>query len=338
MLRGAISGFGEVAARGHLPGWASAPDIQIVAVHDPVGARRHLALKLLKNVRVYDNLELMLEGERLDFIDVASPPVHHAPTIRTALQKGVHVLVEKPLCLDLATLAELRREAADARRVLMCVHNWKHAPVYRRAHQLIASGRIGEVSHLSFERLRTAPAGSSGQVEKWRLDPHQGGGILIDHGWHVFYLMHWLSGQRTPRHLKADLGRSQAGAVDTRAELSIECDRAETRIVLSWEADRRSTTAFVRGADGAIAIEGNHLVVQSGSAAESIAVADADDDSYHPSWFASVADQFRRAVLEGPDAVGAAENLVEATTALALITAARDSAGRRVSVATDGGQ
>lgn len=72
-LRGAISGFGAVAARAHLPGWLSRPGVSIVAIHDPVAARRHHAINLIKNVRVYDDLELMLDGEALDFLDIASP-------------------------------------------------------------------------------------------------------------------------------------------------------------------------------------------------------------------------------------------------------------------------
>ncbi len=100
MLRGAISGFGEVAARAHLAGWASCPDVAIVAVHDPIAARRHAAINLIKNIRVYDDLELMLEGEKLDFVDIASPPSYHATTAQMALASGAHVLIEKPLCLE----------------------------------------------------------------------------------------------------------------------------------------------------------------------------------------------------------------------------------------------
>ena len=80
ILRGAISGFGEVAAQAHLAGWRTRPEVSIVAIHDPVSERRHHAMRLIPNIRVYDDLELMLDGERLDFVDVASPPAYHAAT------------------------------------------------------------------------------------------------------------------------------------------------------------------------------------------------------------------------------------------------------------------
>src|SRR4029077_13009969 len=88
ILRGAISGFGEVAAQAHLAGWRTRPELNIVAIHDPVSERRHHAIRLIPNIRVYDDLELMLDGERLDFVDVASPPAYHAATARMALAAG----------------------------------------------------------------------------------------------------------------------------------------------------------------------------------------------------------------------------------------------------------
>src|SRR5438270_6634221 len=98
-LRGAISGFGEVAARAHLPGWLSRPGIKLVAIHDPAASRRHHAIGLIKGIRVYDDLELMLDAEALDFVDIASPPAFHASAARLVLQASVDAVVEKPLCL-----------------------------------------------------------------------------------------------------------------------------------------------------------------------------------------------------------------------------------------------
>jgi predicted dehydrogenase len=184
MLRGAISGFGEVAARAHLPGWRTRPGVALAAIHDPISERRHLAINLAANARIYDDLDLMLDGEALAFVDIASPPAFHAAAVRKALEAGAHVLVEKPLSLGAAEFDELAALAAKQSRVLMCVHNWKHAPAYRRAHEIIQSGTLGEVRHLSLSRLRNGPAGGGGSRvggEPWRLAASTGGGILIDH-------------------------------------------------------------------------------------------------------------------------------------------------------------
>src|SRR5216684_5301038 len=205
-IRGAISGFGEVAARAHLPGWRTRDNINISVVHDPVSERRHEAIRQIKSVRVYDDLGLMLDGEAVDFADIASPPALHADSIRAALNAGAHVLVEKPICLTLDDFRDLMRLAAEKRRVLMCVHNWKYAPPYAAARLAIAAGRLGNIRFMSIDRLRTEPAGAGGAGGKWRASAQSGGGILVDHGWHVFYLMRWLLGGVEPISISARLG------------------------------------------------------------------------------------------------------------------------------------
>lgn len=330
MLRGAISGFGEVAARAHLAGWATRADVRIVAIHDPLSARRHAAINLLKNIRVYDDLELMLDGEKLDFVDIASPPAYHSATAARALEAGAHVLIEKPLCLASEVLAELRQAAAQASRVLMCVHNWKHAPAYRRGYDLMASGRLGEVTHIALERLRTGPAGSGGTGaagERWRLDARMGGGILVDHGWHVFYLMQWLMGGRRPRAVSAELGILPGTNVDDFARIRVDFASGTADAHLSWRAAQRATTARLEGTRAVLEIDGNRLELRTPDGRrEDCSVVDSADDSYHPSWFAGMAADFVQAVRQGSGGPLMAENIAEAASAVALITAARESA------------
>jgi len=325
-LRGGISGFGAVAAQAHLPGWRTRPEIQIVAVHDPVPERRHQALRLIKNVRVYEDLDLMLAGERLDFLDVASPPALHAQAARSALEAGAHVIVEKPLCLDLAEFDALAKLAAANARVLMCVHNWKHSAAYRLAHEMVhVSRELVPLSYLALERARTEPAGAGASGAAWRLDPSLGGGILIDHGWHVFYLMRWLMGE-SPLEVSAFLGSRAGEAVDDIADVRVRFP--DDRIAychLSWRAPARRTAAVLFGERGILVSEGERarLTDHSGATRE-FPAADAPDDSYHAAWFAGMAGEFETAVTRS-DLGLVAVNLAEARTALALIIAARRS-------------
>ncbi len=333
-LRGAISGFGEVAAQAHLAGWRTRPDVSIVAVHDPVAERRHQAIRLIRNVRVYDDLELMLDGERLDFVDIASPPAFHAATARMALEAGVHVLVEKPLCLSLIDFDTLRAAAASRGRVLMCVHNWKHAAAYRLAHQVVSAGGLGELRYLALDRLRTAPAGvSAGTGGRWRMGAASGGGILVDHGWHVFYLMRWLMGGADPWTISAWLGAEpeQGGgtvdAVESVADLRVFFPGERLAAAhLSWNSPVRRTRTMIYGIEGALEIEGDRILLTSRSGAcEDMSVTGEVDDSYHSTWFAGMAADFERAMSEGAACQLAVENLAEARAALGLTLAARES-------------
>lgn len=327
-LRGAISGFGEVAARAHLPGWRTRENIGVGVVQDPISERRHEAIRLIKNVRVYDDLELMLDGESPDFVDIASPPAIHAESVRAALNARAHVIVEKPLCLTLSRFDELASLAAKQARVLMCVHNWKYAPAYAVARKTIEAGRLGEIRFISIDRLRIEPAGAGGSGAKWRASAASGGGILIDHGWHVFYLMQWLLGGDAPTAISAHLELPADGDAENLADLRLVFSSGcIARSHLSWRAPVRRTSAVIYGQRGFIEIEGDRVTLTDRKGmVEDLSVADVADDSYHSAWFGRVAAEFERAIAEGPDSRIARDNLTEARTALASIEAVRESA------------
>jgi predicted dehydrogenase len=323
-LRGAISGFGQVAELGHLQGWRRRPDVEIVAIHEPVAARRHAALRAIKNIRIYEDLDLLLAGEAPDFVDITSPPAYHAGAARSALEAGANVLVEKPLCLDSQDLEDLRSRAASARRLLFCVHNWKHSPVYRRAFEAVSAGALGELRYCALSRLRTQQAGGA----PWRIDPLiGGGGILIDHGWHVFYLMQWLMGGRAPSSVAARLTIFPPGVVDEVADITATFPGgAMGYIHLSWRAPARRTSALLYGSEGMLEIEDRTIRMTSRSGiVEDLPVIEEPDNSYHPTWFAGLAQEFEAAIEQGPNGAFARKNLSEAATALAMLNAAKAS-------------
>lgn len=327
MIRGAIAGFGQVAARAHLAGWLMRPAINVGVVFDPVAERRHEAFRLIRGVRVYDDFELMLDGEAPDFVDIASPPAMHVDLTRVALEAHVNVIVEKPLALSLGDFDDLARRANARGRVLMCVHNWKFAPPYAVARAEIAEGRIGNVHSMSIDRLRTEPAGGGGAGALWRKTAASGGGILIDHGWHVVYLMQWLLGGMTPRSVATRLGFPSGSDADDEAELEVGFDGCAATSHLSWRATERRTSARIVGERGRLEIEGDRvLLIDEEGKATDLSVADAPDDSYHAAWFAGVAAEFEAALAAGPASEGARLNRTEARNCIAVIEAARLSA------------
>jgi predicted dehydrogenase len=298
--------------------------VEIVAIHEPVAARRQAALRAIKNIRVYEDLDLMLTGEAPDFVDIASPPAYHPGAARAALEAGAHVLVEKPLCLNTRELSDLRALAASKARLLICVHNWKHSPVYRRAFEEVSAGRLGTPRYCALSRLRTQQAGGA----PWRIDPViGGGGILIDHGWHVFYLMQWLMGERAPLSVTARLGIFPPGLVDEVADLTITYPGGVLGYIhLSWRAPARRTSALIYGDEGLLQIEENAitLICRSG-ASEVLTIAEEHDNSYHPAWFAALAQEFERAIAQGPQGQIALCNERETAGALAMLEAAKAS-------------
>ena len=224
---------------------------------------------------------------------------------------------------------ELAAIAAEKKRVLMCVHNWKYAPAYATARIAIEAGRLGAIRFMSIDRMRglsrpvPVAAAASGAASA-----ASGGGILIDHGWHVFYLMQWLMGGETRRcRFRRDSNRQPASTSTTlpTCESGSRAERSPGHIFRGARRCAR-TSALIYGERASLEIEGERvLLTDRAGKVEDLSVADIPDDSYHAAWFGGVADEFERAVAEGTNSQIAKRNLDEARVALMLIDAARKS-------------
>ena len=329
-LRGAIVGLGAVALHGHLPGWLSRHDVDIVAVTDVETSRRADAAHALPRARWYDTAERMLADAPLDFVDICTPPTTHARLIERALDRGLHVLCEKPLVCSLAELSAVSARASAAGRVLHTVHNWHHAPIVRRTAELIREGAVGAVRRIVWQTLRTQPAVTApGGSPNWRIDPAMsGGGILTDHGWHVFYVLtrwigHW------PTAVSARLERRGATSlrVEDTATVRVTFPNATAEILLTWAASVRRNWAEVAGTDGTISLEDDTVVIRNGAGREHRFPCPPalSAGSHHPDWFHEVGAGFVGAVTgAAPDT----SNLDEASLCVALESLARESSGR----------
>ena len=100
-LRGAFIGFGNIAQFGHYPSYAKSTEAEIVAVMDPSAARQEAARKLNSAIHTYSMVDELFAKEKLDFVDICTPPSSHALLALKALAHGCHVLCEKPLTLKL---------------------------------------------------------------------------------------------------------------------------------------------------------------------------------------------------------------------------------------------
>lgn len=320
-LRGAILGFGRVAEAAHAPAWREAAGFSVAAVSDPDPARRAAAEAALPGARVYASAAELLRREKgLDFVDVAAPPFLHAELAGLALSAGLHVLCEKPLVLSRAEFEPLREEARRRRLALFCVHNWKHAPLFRRLKEVLDSGAIGRVRHVDLHVLRERPAAVAAPTGNWRTDKRlSGGGILVDHGWHQIYLLCWLLG-RSPLRASGLLRRPEPSAAEEEALCLLEFPEASATLYMTWRAARRGHRGAAYGERGSVELHDDRLVVTGADPApqtfefgEPLSAGSA-----HPTWFADALPLFADAVRDPKTGAGA-ENLAEAEACLRVI-------------------
>jgi len=283
VLRGAIIGFGAVAANGHWPAYAESRAAKIVAVVDRTEERRQAARESIPGVETFGTIEEL--GNGIDFVDICTPPALHGEPIRAALKRGWNVLCEKPLLLDSAELESVRTLALQSGRVVVPVHNWKYAPIIRKATDALRSGAIGDLRELQIETRRIEDCAAIDPAHpNWRRDPAiSGGGILMDHGWHAIYLArHWFG--EDPVGVEAKLHRA-ANGVEDEATLTLKFPKGRATIFLTWRAERRGNTMRLSGDAGEIAINDDTLKIADQTIRFDRALS---AGSHHADWFAEM--------------------------------------------------
>ena len=337
-LRGAIVGLGHVALNGHAPGWRRSGQFEIVAGVDPSAERRSLFENAAAPATAAPSLA-DLPGA-FDFVDICTPPALHFEGIKSALERGCHVLCEKPLVLSKAELRCVSELAAERDRAVVTVHNWRFAPLCRQISEIIARGALGMVRRCSWDVYRKAPSVTTA-LDNWRLDPNlSGGGILVDHGWHAFYLVLGWLGLR-PLTVQAALDNRQGGVsgIEDTARITVEFVPVSGRppvaeVTLTWAADKRDHRGVIEGNLGSLHIEDSSLLLRRSDGVRrvfSFPVA-LSGGSHHPEWFDDVVAEFA-AEIGDPGRRG--QNLAVARDCLRLIECSRASSLRRQPVPFD---
>lgn len=318
MLRGAIIGFGAVAANGHWPAYAGSREARIVAVVDRTEERRRAAREAIPAIETFADIAKLTAA--IDFADICTPPALHGEPIRAALTRGWNVLCEKPLLLDPDELQSVRQLARESGRAIVPVHNWKYAPIIRHATETLRSGAIGELRELQIDTRRIEDcAAIDPDHPNWRRDPAiSGGGILMDHGWHAIYLArHWFG--EDPIDVEAALHRA-ANGIEDEATLTLQFPNGRATIFLTWRADRRSNRMRLIGDAGQIAIDDDTVKVGEETLRFESALS---AGSHHAGWFAAMLPDVL-AAFRSPDKAQTA--FEEAAMCLSVIRRAYQSA------------
>ncbi|HBB33672.1 MAG TPA: oxidoreductase [Cyanobacteria bacterium UBA8803] len=136
------------------------PDADLVAVVDP-HSERLAALRERLNLKAdviwATAWEEVRTSTEIDAVVIATPAVTHYPLIQDALERGYHVLAEKPLTLKVAECLELCRLAQQQQRQLMVDHTYLFHPAVIRGKTVVQSGCLGELRYGYATRTNLGP-------------------------------------------------------------------------------------------------------------------------------------------------------------------------------------
>jgi predicted dehydrogenase/nucleoside-diphosphate-sugar epimerase len=133
---------------------------------------------------VFSSLDAMLEASCVDAVHVLAPPDQHFRLAKLALEAGLHVLLEKPMCTSLAEADELVRLSQAQRRHLAVGHNFLFSDAYQRLRDTVKSGALGPISRIGLDYLFEMPQIRLGPFDSWML--LQRGNLLLETGPHLF--------------------------------------------------------------------------------------------------------------------------------------------------------
>lgn len=211
-LHWGILGASDFALRRMLPAFAAASGTELIALATASAEKAAPFQAVLPQIRHHATYEALLADPKVEAVYIPLPNHLHAPWAVKALHAGKHVLVEKPLALDLAggqaIAAAARQTGRFAAEAFMILHH----PQWARARDWLAEGAIGQLRHIdiAFSFNNPDPANI-------RNRPETGGGVLYDIGVYAFGAARFL-GQAEPLDLRVQLQRENG--VDVQAEVS----------------------------------------------------------------------------------------------------------------------
>lgn len=192
-LRVAVIGGGAVIAATHLEAIAALPEARLVGLSD-LSAERAAPRAAEAGVPFYADYRAMLAELRPDLAVICTPHPSHPAIAHDCFAAGAHVLVEKPIAVDVAAADSMIAAAEAARRTLAVSFQQRFRPEVLYARQLIERGELGALLRvLCVEPWFRSAAyyRSAGWRGSWS---GEGGGVLMNQAPHTLDLLCHLAG------------------------------------------------------------------------------------------------------------------------------------------------
>ena len=219
-LRVGIIGAGFIAAMTHIPELRATGRAEVIAIARRNPERLALVQRELNVPEAYTDWREMLDKSRLDAVVVCTPHNLHVEPTLAALERGYHVLLEKPITDTIEGAQALVRAAEKSQSVVTVGENVRGMRSWRAVKRALETGAIGSLrqinvaccldglngrenlnlsewmrQYLAASPLQAALGGDFLAASSWRMDPTQmGGDSFFDIGVHLVDLLLWLGG------------------------------------------------------------------------------------------------------------------------------------------------
>jgi predicted dehydrogenase len=249
VLRFGLIGAGAIA-QSYVVAFSSLRLGKIVAVADPRMDRAHRVAEAV-DCAAFSSHDDLADQVECDAAVICTPPATHVEVGIDLIERGIPVLCEKPLALDLASARKLVNAAATAGVPLTMGAKFRYVDDALRAKSIVDSGDLGEV--VLYDNIFASHTPMAG---RWNVNPAvSGGGVLIDHGTHSVDIARYFLGSIT-EVMAVEGRRIQNVPVEDTAQMLVRSPQGVCGTIdLSWSIDIDTDSYIsIYGTDGTIKV------------------------------------------------------------------------------------
>lgn len=186
-----VIGCGGIADRRTIPGMMLANNAELVAVMDANMEAAERVKEKYGAKYAFNDMNEVLAIDEIDAVYIASPVFCHKEQVAAACKAGKHILLEKPVGLDIAEGEEIVKMCEDAGVKLGVGFMMRYAAFHQKMKEIIAEGKIGKLVSVRAEFTCWYPT----MENCWRQDVKlSGGGAMMDMGIHCIDLIRYITG------------------------------------------------------------------------------------------------------------------------------------------------
>ena len=171
----------------------ASPALEVVAACEEHAPTRNEIRAKGTAAITHERLEQMLDEVECDIVATGTYFAGRGPVLIEALERGRHVISDKPLCTRMADLDRIAALAREKNRQVGCMLTMRDAAPVIGARNLIQAGRIGPVHAIAFGGQHPLLLGSR---PGWYFEPGKHGGTITDIGIHAIDALPWVTGRQ----------------------------------------------------------------------------------------------------------------------------------------------
>jgi predicted dehydrogenase/nucleoside-diphosphate-sugar epimerase len=181
-IRTAIVGTGYIADF-HARAIRTIEGVEVAGTCDANLERAQSFAKTWSIPLAFESLDSMLRDTKIDCIHILTPPDQHFSLAKAALQSGVHVLLEKPMCTSADEASELVAIARARNLYLGVSHNFLFSNAFRQLRELVHSNALGPIDQITINYLYELGQVRFGPFDSWML--RAPGNVILETGPHL---------------------------------------------------------------------------------------------------------------------------------------------------------